>query len=409
VLFFKSSLWGGTEMAETRQAASHGVPRPAVDDELARVLSSHEFRTSRRCQDFLRYVVETTLDGRADQLKERTIGIDVFGRPAAYEPSDDATVRVKASEVRKRLGLYYAGEGKNNPVRIDLPSGAYVPDFHFSKQESLVTEIVNAPEPTETRRSSSRILYFAGGLALLAVAAWFAYSRQQLQPRTVLDEFWEPVFQQAETPVVLSAAYVPVYTPSRPPGDGPPKTAADFTLLTDQFVGGGDMLAIESLAAMLNQMHRQYQVRIGTEVSFSDLRSSPTVLVGYSYTRWKDLSQEMRYFIDADRRPLMVLDNGKPTTWAIPNLTADKHTNEDYAIISRVFQPDTRTLLVEIAGITQYGTTAAAELVTSRDLLRDALGSAPNGWQKKNLQLVIHTKVIAGVAASPSVVARYYW
>jgi hypothetical protein len=150
-------------------------------------------------------------------------------------------------------------------------------------------------------------------------------------------------------------------------------------------------------------------VRIGTEVSFSDLRSSPTVLVGYSYTRWKDLSQEMRYFIDADRRPLMVLDNGKPTTWAIPNLTADKHTNEDYAIISRVFQPDTRTLLVEIAGITQYGTTAAAELVTSRDLLRDALGSAPNGWQKKNLQLVIHTKVIAGVAASPSVVARYYW
>ena len=396
-------------MAEARQAASHVVPRPVVDDELARLLSSHEFRTSRRCQDFLRYVVETTLDGHADQLKERTIGIDVFGRPAAYEPSDDATVRVKASEVRKRLGLYYAGEGKNNPVRIDLPPGAYVPDFHFVKQESIVTETVNAPDATETRRSSSRILYFVGALALLALAAFFYYSRRQSEAHTVVDEFWEPVFQQADTPVVLSAAYVPVYTPNRPPGDGPPQTAADFTLLTDQFVGGGDMLAIESLAAMLNQMHRQYQVRIGTEVSFSDLRSSPTVLVGYSYTRWKDLSREMRYFIDADRRPLMILDNGKPTPWAIPNLTADKHTNEDYAIISRVFQPDTRTLLVEIAGITQYGTTAAAELVTSRDLLRGALRSAPDGWQKKNLQLVVHTKVIAGVAASPGVVATYFW
>jgi hypothetical protein len=396
-------------MAEARQAASHGIPRPAVDDELARVLSSHEFRTSKRCQDFLRYVVETTLDGRADQLKERTIGIDVFARPAAYEPSDDATVRVKASEVRKRLGLYYAGEGKNNSIRIELPSGAYVPDFHFARPESLVTEIVTAPEPTEIRRSGFRILYYLGALALIAVAAFFYYSRQQWQPHTVLDEFWEPVFRQAETPVVLSAAYVPVYTPNRAPGEGPPKTAADFTLLTDQFVGGGDMLAIESLAAMLNQMHRQYQVRIGTEVSFSDLRSSPTVLVGYSYTRWKDLSKEMRYFIDADRRPLMVLDDGKPTTWAIPNLTADKHTNEDYAIISRVFQPDTRTLLVEIAGITQYGTTAAAELVTNHELLRGALVSAPAGWQKKNLQLVVHTKVIAGVAASPSVVATYFW
>jgi hypothetical protein len=396
-------------MAEARQAASHGVPRPAVDDELARVLSSHEFRTSKRCQDFLRYVVETTLDGRSDQLKERTIGIDVFGRPAAYEPSDDATVRVKASEVRKRLGLYYAGEGKNNSVRIDLPPGAYVPDFHFAKPESLVTEIVTAPQSPEMRRPGSRILYFAGAVVLIAAAAFFYLWRQEAQPHTVLDELWEPVFQQAETPVVLSAAYVPVYTPNRAPGDGPPKTAADFTLLTDQFVGGGDMLAIESLASMLNQMHRQYQVRIGTEVSFSDLRSSPTVLVGYSYTRWRDLSKEMRYFIDADRRPLMVLDNGKPTSWAIPNLTADKHTNEDYAIISRVFQPDTRTLLVEIAGITQYGTTAAAELVTSRDLLREALGSASSGWQKKNLQLVVHTKVIAGVAGSPSVVGTYFW
>jgi hypothetical protein len=209
--------------------------------------------------------------------------------------------------------------------------------------------------------------------------------------------------------VILSAAYVPVYTPNRSPAETPPQTAADFTLLTDQFVGGGDMLAIASLASMLNRMHRPYEVKIGTEVSFSDLRTSPTVLVGYSYTRWKDISKEMRYFIDAERRPLMILDNGKPTQWRLLNLTADKHTDEDYAIVSRVFHPDTRTLLVEIAGITQYGTTAAAELVTNPDLLRGALKSAPEGWQKKNLQFVLHTKVISGMAASQSVVAAYFW
>ncbi|MBV8843618.1 MAG: hypothetical protein JO307_12490, partial [Bryobacterales bacterium] len=64
-----------------------------VREELGRVLSSSEFRTSKRSQEFLKYVVENTLAGRADMLKERTIGIEVFGRSTSYDPSDDATVR----------------------------------------------------------------------------------------------------------------------------------------------------------------------------------------------------------------------------------------------------------------------------------------------------------------------------
>src|SRR5579883_1359016 len=101
-----------------------------IREELARVLSSHEFRTSKRSQDFPRYVVEHTLAGEAEVLKERTIGIEVFGRSTSYDPGDDATVRVKAGEVRKRLGLYYSGQGAQDPVRIELPSGTYVPEFH---------------------------------------------------------------------------------------------------------------------------------------------------------------------------------------------------------------------------------------------------------------------------------------
>src|ERR1700693_138615 len=104
------------------------VPEEAIREELARVLSSHEFRTSKRSQDFLRYVVENTLNGHADLLKERTIGIEVFGRSTSYEPSDDATVRVKAGDVRKRLGIYYAEQGARDLVRIELTAGTYVPE-----------------------------------------------------------------------------------------------------------------------------------------------------------------------------------------------------------------------------------------------------------------------------------------
>src|SRR5262249_37860017 len=99
-------------------------------EELNRVLASQEFRTSKRCQDFLQYVVENTLQGHGDMLKERTIGIEDFGMPTRYDPRDDATVGVKAGEFRKRLGMYYPGRGAQDAIRIELPSGTYVPEFH---------------------------------------------------------------------------------------------------------------------------------------------------------------------------------------------------------------------------------------------------------------------------------------
>src|SRR5580700_5392233 len=118
------------------------VSEEAVREELSRVLACHEFRSSKRSQDFLRYVVEHTLAGQADMLKERTIGIEVFGRSTSYEPSDDATVRVKAGDVRKRLGLYYAEQGAHNPVRIELPPGTYVPEFRWAEVRSDAADAV---------------------------------------------------------------------------------------------------------------------------------------------------------------------------------------------------------------------------------------------------------------------------
>ena len=117
----------------------------------------------------------------------------------------------------------------------------------------------------------------------------------------------------------------------------------------------------------------------------------------------------MRFFIDTTRLPLGITDNGSPTRWSLPKLPPDRHTDEDYAIVSRVFHPDTHAMLVELAGITQYGTDGAADLVTRSDLMGEALRGAPSGWQNKNLQLVLHVKVIAGAPTSPRVVATHFW
>jgi hypothetical protein len=110
-------------------AARHNL---AVEEELERVCRSGHFRASKRSCEFLQYIVRVTLDGRVDSLKERSIGIDLFGRDTSYEPSSDASVRVRANEVRKRLASYYGSSVASAEIRslqIQLPTGSYVPRF----------------------------------------------------------------------------------------------------------------------------------------------------------------------------------------------------------------------------------------------------------------------------------------
>jgi hypothetical protein len=389
----------------------------SIREELDRVLASPEFRTSKRSQDFLKYVVEHALGGQADLLKERTIGIEVFGRSTDYDPGEDATVRVKAGEVRKRLGLYYAEQGAHNPVRIELPLGTYIPEFRRGEAAPVQPERPQAPNGAAEAASNlkpapqglkpaprgPRLVALAALLCFLGAGIFWLRSRPGSAP---LDQFWGPVLT-GSAPVLVCAAYVPVYGLDRDTHPAP--RAEDFVALTDQFVGGGDLIAVSRLSAMLARMGRPFRLKVGNDVTFQDLRTGPAILVGYSYTRWKEISRELRFFIDGTRRPIGITDNGAPTAWSLPNLPADRRTDEDYAIVSRVFHADTHAMLVEIAGITQYGTDAAADLVSSPDLMAEALSKAPRGWQQRNLQLVLHVKVIAGSPSSPKVVAAHFW
>jgi hypothetical protein len=387
------------------------IPEQLVLAELKRVLESVEVRSSHRCQEFLQFVVEETLKGRADTIKERTIGIEVFGRAAAYNTDDDATVRTKATEVRKRLALYYAGTGKNDEVRISLPVGSYIPTFseaHNSNGEALPAS--GAPLTVKPRAEHSKTLLWWSAVAIAVMTCAVALVAWRLRPAPpATEQFWNPVFASS-TPIMIAASYAPVYIPVIPGAESASTGLAaekGFTLISDQFVGGGDLIATGRLTGMFARMGHRYNLRIGNTISFADLSNTPTVLIGYASTRWSDVSRGLRYFVDD--RLSVITDNGKPTQWGPQNFTLDLHASEDYAIVSRSYDPQTRAMLVIISGCTGYGTQAAAELVTNNDLLAEALRGAPEGWQNKNLQLVIHVKIISGSPASPSVVASYYW
>ena len=379
------------------------VDETLVRRQLERIFQSPEFASSKRCQEFLRHVVEKTLAGHAEDLKERTIGIELLGRPSSYEPSTDASVRVKAGEVRKRLHMYYSGPGSVDELRIELAAGGYVPDF-IPAPVSVADHAAILPPK---KRSRAPLVLICAVIVLLGLALFKFRARG---PENVLNQFWAQALA-APSPVLLCISPVPVYGlhPDVETSNRKPVTAGDFVLLPQNFVGGGDVLALGRMTSMFADMRHKYRVRLGNEVSFHDLKDSPSVLIGYSYTKWNELNRGLRYLIDTSGRTPIITDNGQPTTWALPNLKPDRSTDEDYAIVSRLWHPDTSELLVVIAGITQYGSEAASELVTDPERLAAAIKGLPSGWQNRNLELVLHVRVISGSPGSATVVARHVW
>src|SRR5579885_2196757 len=159
----------------------------AVLAQLERILATPLFQHSKRYPAFLRYVVEQTLAGNADELKERTLGVAVFHRAPDYDTGADPVVRNAASEVRKRLEEYYSEPGHETELRIRLPAGGYVPEFRASA-EALPSQ--NHPELQPTGRFVPR-RYLALGLSLAAALAFFALFEAVLK-KPAIRLFWAP-------------------------------------------------------------------------------------------------------------------------------------------------------------------------------------------------------------------------
>jgi len=167
----------------------------AVREHLKEVIASQEFASSKRSQYFLQLIVEHVLAGRFDNLRERMIGAEMFGRPIDYDTANDAVVRVKATEVRKRLAQYYLGLTKPPRVRIEIPAGTYVAKFHWEKpEETAVAEpAIAAPgaesvSPSEDalpsepplfrrffRERSRRVVAASAAVVLLAIVAYLGF------------------------------------------------------------------------------------------------------------------------------------------------------------------------------------------------------------------------------------------
>ncbi len=432
------------------------IERPAVEkpqddfaqktlilEELDHVLKSRFFRNSERGKQFLTYVVQNALAGRTDVLKERVIGIEVFGRPANYATGEDPVVRVQAGEVRRRLEQYYHSGQESSRVQIELPTGSYTPGFRWSEAVSeepaaavpalLEPELKSKPE-SGFRQALPWGLAAAGFTIALALAVHILWPGL-LHRKAALERFWEPGFSAAQ-PILICVPAPIVYMPTHDffdryssahqgqfatemqritealPLDSDAKLAwKDLRAVKDLGLATGDVYAAVQLTTFLDKHERRSQLRVGQNYSFADLRNSPAVLVGAYNNKWAvQLTSNLRYrFLDGNPKSVEIFDSAPGGQHWNPSFDEQGQVVHDFGLVTRLLDSKTGQFTVTIGGIKADGTQAAAELITNPDYFKQVLPDAPPNWETKNMEVVIETTVTDMIASPPHVVKAYFW
>lgn len=408
---------------------------------LSNILESDFFRSSPRCSKLLQYSVEQVLGGcKAEDLKERVIGFELFNRSSGYDPSQDNIVRTAASDVRKRLAQYYNKFGHDN-LLIELPTGSYAVVFRWqeeqipsivdsqsvptltgganqqdvgSKEENVDSGTVakiddhlsyQASSVEELRVRSTRRKVLAVCAVLIAAAAAVLIARLVHSSTDPILKVWSPLLN-AGKPVLVCIAEPDawIHTP-----DTTPTTKETFVHLTDAFVGVGDAYALSQVIKLLDSQHTAWRLLTSNDASPQDLRSSPSILIGAFSNRWSSkVKGEGRFSFNGTKAA--ITDNSNPqVSWTLKSLTADWKSVDDYALVSGFLSPETGQPTISLAGITNYGTEGAADFMTNSELLRNALKQAPPGWHGRNFQFVLHMTILGNTPSPPTVVASYFW
>jgi hypothetical protein len=182
---------------------------------------------------------------------------------------------------------------------------------------------------------------------------------------------------------------------------------SDLVAFKNDFVTIGDLSANVRVASLLASREQQFDLRCGEDVAFSDLRQSPTVLIGAFNNSWTmELTGDLPFtFYEG----LKIRDQGDKTREWSPRFTSEGRVGTDYAVVTRMPHSKTGRALIAIAGITQSGTHAAADFITDSEQVKKLLSGLPKNWTQKNVQFVLQTTVVNDIPTSPVVVAIHTW
>jgi len=422
----------------TKSVQEQGQPTPApeaaaIREQLERLLTHPLFSNSKRYPVLLAYTVEQTLKGYSAELKERSIGIEVFGRSPSYDANADPVVRITAGEVRKRLMQYYYDSAHDGELVIELPSGSYVPQFRAPEPtpepepipappEVTAPAVEAAPAPIAHRPTPRRRWLFLAVLFGLALAGsfgigWGLRDFRDFQPPSSIDRFWAPITEGTTTATYclgepaknLDAGSI---NSLETPANGSQPEPLYFRLHLSGHLALADVITLTRTAAALETRHKAFRVLPASEAGFAQLREGPIVLIGGFDNIWTlRVTQKLRFGFESKDGVALIVDRKSPqhTSWATAWDLPYQKLSRDYAIVARIHDNTTGQPVIVAAGISEEGTEAAGEILYNPVYLDSLLAKLPANWEQLNMEAVIETQVIEGHPGPPNILAVETW
>ena len=388
----------------------------AVLAQMERIVESPGFRNSKRYPRFLRFIVEQTMLGHADRLKERLLGIEVFDRPHDYDLATDPIVRVAAGEVRKRLAQYYAGNSRESELRIQLQPGSYVPEFHPPPKAALSEATLNAAPLASVPVPNRSIAHFLPlskrmgitivgvGLSLATILCLYIVRRP-----SPIQEFWQPFMESASPPLICVGDQSHAEADESSEGSGLRTGINSF-----DYLALGDVEALHRISTIFDRRDKVPSISNSRSTTFAELCRQPVVLIGGSPNQWTMRSMQLlRYQLVANFTPGIngILDRDDPhrLRWSVDFNAPYSTIPSEYAIIARFSNPTIGQPTVIAAGVGANGEIAAAEFLTTPAYFNEFAHHAPRDWAYRNVEIILKTQMINGTNGPPQVVATYFW
>jgi hypothetical protein len=399
----------------------------SADDKRAlveRVIASTHFNRSDRLCSFLRYVSDCSLAGRANEINEQLIGIHVFGKPATYNTSEDNIVRTHARLVRQRLDAYFLNEGRDEPFRIYMPRGGYIPVFGAPQQVQEETPLTQSDAPINAPPSVSKprnpwafALYGAVAGLVLGILATLGFHllQNEATPRVSpgAHPLWAALFtSQRPTLIVVGDAGVLMYqnlakttvtvdeyayhTYEKSPYAQTPTGYKWFPLALRTYTSFNEIEAIRYLTQLPEARKAKVRIVFARDLQADDLRHNNVILLGGpGYDPWEQIFEPKLNFriSNNDVADGLVIENMAPTKGEakIYSYTEGDPARRGYAVISLLdnLSRDGHVLLIQ--GTTALGDGMAAEFLENGTDLAPVLNEAKSGAGTKNFEILLET------------------
>jgi hypothetical protein len=409
--------------------------------QVEKIANSSVLHGSESLCKLLRYLANYSLDHPGGHLKEYQIATEVLGRSSDFDSQLDSTVRVQVGRLRQKLHDYYAAEGVDDPIVVDLPKGTYLLGFHPHASASLNKEkvserpkesaVATAPSPSVTTQSGvdqwklavallSILLLVAAGM----IAALWGRSRTNVSragdaetPPAALSLFWKQFIDGPEDPWVVfsNASFV-----------GRPETGMRYLdasrdnspKILDHYTGVGEVLAVHELDRVFGVLHKQLRVKRGSLLSLDDVKNNDVIFVGSPAENLtlQDIpgTREFvfRRMTTGARKGDLAIVNLHPHAdeakefLGTPN---DLPLTDDYSVIALVRGLNPVNSVLILAGTTTLGTQAAVEYVCRQNSVEQLLlrlAVSPSG-EVEPFEALIHVKVVRGVPLDSELVALH--